>query len=273
MGRLFYTEGLTKFYNRRAVVDHVSLRVDAGEVVGMLGPNGAGKTTAFRMCIGMIRPAGGKVFFDGEDVTELPMYRRARAGMSYLAQEPSVFQHMSVEDNLVAIMEMRGVGGHERRRKAGRMLDEFGLSHLSGHLAYTLSGGERRRLEIARALCMDPKLMLLDEPFTGVDPIAVGDLQELVGGLKFRGIGVLITDHNVQEALRITDRSYILSEGRVVTHGTSEELLDDPIARESYLGHRIQHSHIGIERSGDAGRGQGSDTPPDGPRRKSESDR
>ncbi len=244
---LFETRDLTKYYSRRAVVDHVSLDVEKGKVVGILGPNGAGKTTAFRMCIGMIRPAHGQTFFNGQDVTDLPMYKRSRLGMSYLAQEPSIFRHMNVEDNLLAILEMQGLKREERERKADRMLEEFGLSHLKGHMAYTLSGGERRRLEIARALCTDPQLILLDEPFTGVDPIAVSELQDLVAGLKYRGLGVLITDHNVHEALRIADRAYILSEGEVVTQGTAEELLDDPIARESYLGYRIQHAHIGKE--------------------------
>ena len=242
---LFETRELTKSYSRRVVVDHVSFGVDRGEIVGMLGPNGAGKTTAFRMCIGMIRPAAGSTYFDGRDVTNLAMYQRSRLGMSYLAQEPSVFRHMSVEDNLLAILEMRDMGRAERRRRADQMLEEFGLSPLKGHLAYTLSGGERRRVEIARSLCTDPKLILLDEPFTGIDPIAVGELQELVAGLKFRGIGVLITDHNVLEALRITDRAYILSEGKLVAEGTAEQLLENPIARESYLGYRIQQAHIG----------------------------
>ena len=244
---LFETRDLTKYYSRRAVVDHVSLSVDRGEIIGILGPNGAGKTTAFRMCIGMVQPAHGRTFFDGRDVTGLPMYKRSRLGMNYLAQEPTVFRHLTVEDNLLAILELRGVGRTERRRRTERMLEEFGLSHLRGHAAYTLSGGERRRLEIARALCTEPKLMLLDEPFTGIDPIAVGELQDLVVGLKYRGIGVLITDHNVLEALRITDKAYILSEGKVVTQGTSRELLEDPIARRVYLGYRIEPEHIGLE--------------------------
>ena len=245
--QLFETRELTKYFNRRAVVDQVSFGVDKGEVVGMLGPNGAGKTTAFRMCIGMIKPAHGQTFFDGKDVTDLPMYRRSRLGMGYLAQEPSIFRHMTVEDNLLAIVEMRGTKGSEASHRMTRMLEEFGLSHLKGHMAYTLSGGERRRLEIARVLSTDPKLILMDEPFTGIDPIAVGELQDLVVGLKYRGIGVLITDHNVQEALRITDRAYVLNEGKVVTQGTSEELLEDPVARKIYLGYRIQHVHIGRE--------------------------
>jgi lipopolysaccharide export system ATP-binding protein len=246
MAKLFEAQGLVKYYDRRAVLDEVSFDVDGGEAVGMLGPNGAGKTTAFRICIGLIRPAAGSVHFDGRDVTHLPMYRRARLGMNYLAQEPSLFRHMSVEDNLLAIMEMQGVDRADRRGKADQMLDEFGLTHLRRHPAYSLSGGERRRLEIARAICAQPKLILLDEPFTGIDPIAVNEVQDLVIGLKYRGIGVLITDHNVLEALRITDRAYILSEGKVVTQGTAEEILEDPVARESYLGDRIKASHIGV---------------------------
>ena len=245
--QLFRTQDLTKSYNRRTVVDHVSFGVDRGEIVGMLGPNGAGKTTAFRMCIGMIKPALGRTFFDGKDVTGLPMFKRSRLGMSYLAQEPSIFRHMTVEDNLLVVLEMLGMSRSERRSRTDQMLGEFGLSHLKSHMAYTLSGGERRRLEIARSLCTEPKLILLDEPFTGIDPIAVGELQELVMGLRFRGIGVLITDHNVLEALRITDRGYILSEGKIVAEGTAEQLLGNPIAREAYLGYRIQHEHIGLE--------------------------
>ena len=241
---LFEARGLTKYYNRRVVVNHVDFEVNRGEVVGMLGPNGAGKTTAFRMSIGMIRPNGGKVYFDGHDVSDLPMYRRARLGMSYLAQESSVFQRLTVEDNLLAILEMKKLGRATMRLRTESMLEEFGLSHIADHLAYTLSGGERRRLEIARCLCTKPTLILLDEPFTGIDPIAVGELQGLVRNLKFRGIGVLITDHNVLESLRITDRAYIMSEGRVITQGTSEELLEDPIARKHYLGYRIQRAHI-----------------------------
>jgi lipopolysaccharide export system ATP-binding protein len=247
MPKLFQAEGLVKRYAGRAVVDHVSFDVDRGEVGGMLGPNGAGKTTAFRMCIGLVRPAAGAVFFNGDEVTHLPMHRRSRLGMSYLAQEPSLFQNMTVADNLLAVMEMQGVGRRERARKAGEMLAEFGLTHLRDQPARSLSGGERRRLEIARALCADPRIILLDEPFTGIDPIAVGEVQDLVVGLKYRGIGVLITDHNVLEALRITDRAYILSEGRIVTQGTAGQILEDPVARESYLGDRIQAVHIGME--------------------------
>jgi len=245
--RLFEAKDLTKYYGHRAVVNQVSFSVNRGEVVGMLGPNGAGKTTAFRMSIGLIRPAKGKVFFEDREVTKWPMYKRARAGMSYLAQQPSIFQRMTVKDNLMSILEMQSFTRKERQRKAAEMLEEFGLTHLSEHSADTLSGGERRRLEIARALCIEPTLILMDEPFTGIDPIAVNEIQELVASLKYRGIGVLITDHNVLEALRITDRAYILSEGEILSHGTSEELLEDPVARQAYLGYRIQHVHIGGE--------------------------
>ncbi|MHC4788790.1 MAG: LPS export ABC transporter ATP-binding protein, partial [Planctomycetota bacterium] len=224
MTKLFEAKELVKHYGGRAVVDHTSFHVERGEAVGMLGPNGAGKTTAFRMCGGLIRPASGSVFFEDREVTDLPMYQRCRLGMSYLAQEPSLFQGMSVADNLLAVMEMQGVGRLARQKRARQMLDEFGLGGLRDQSAYTLSGGERRRLEIARALCAEPKIILLDEPFTGIDPIAVGEVQDLVVGLKYRGIGVLITDHNVLEALRITDRAYILSEGKVVTQGTAEQI-------------------------------------------------
>jgi lipopolysaccharide export system ATP-binding protein len=250
MAKLFEARGLVKKYGGRAVVNDVSFDVNRGEAVGMLGPNGAGKTTAFRICVGLIKPAAGAVFFEGTDVTRLPMHRRSRLGMSYLAQEPSLFRNMSVEDNLTAVMEMQGISRRRRNERAEEVLGEFGLRHLRDHGAYSLSGGERRRLEIARALCADPKIILLDEPFTGIDPIAVGEVQDLVVGLKFRGIGVLITDHNVLEALRITDRAYILSEGRVVTHGTAQQILEDPIARESYLGDRIQAVHIGLPGNG-----------------------
>ncbi len=246
MTPLFQAGDLVKRYGGRAVVDHVSFDVNNGEAVGMLGPNGAGKTTAFRMCVGLIRPDGGSVHFDGHDISRLPMHQRCRLGMSYLAQEPSLFQSMTVEDNLLAIMEMQGVGKEDRLKKASQMLDEFGLTGLAQQPAYTLSGGERRRLEIARALCGNPKIILLDEPFTGIDPIAVGEVQDLVIGLKYRGIGVLITDHNVLEALRITDRAYILSEGQIITRGSADEILRDPIARESYLGDRISADHLGV---------------------------
>jgi lipopolysaccharide export system ATP-binding protein len=244
MPKLLEAQGLVKRYGGRAVVNHVSFAVEVGEAVGMLGPNGAGKTTAFRMCIGLVRPAAGSVLFNGLDVTRLPMHQRCRFGMGYLAQEPSLFQSMTVEDNLLAIMEMQGVNRATRNKKAQEMLAEFGLSQLRDQPAFTLSGGERRRLEIARALCGEPKIILLDEPFTGIDPKAVGEVQSMVVGLKYRGIGVLITDHNVLEALRITDRAYILSEGKIVAQGTAEEILEDPIARKSYLGDRIKLEHL-----------------------------
>jgi lipopolysaccharide export system ATP-binding protein len=246
MEKLLEAHGLIKRYNGRAVVDHVSFSVGGGEAIGMLGPNGAGKTTAFRMCIGMIKPAAGSVMFNGVEVTRFPMHQRCRLGMSYLAQEPSLFQSMSVEDNLTAIMEMQGVGRAARDKKAREMLGEFGLTALRDQPAFTLSGGERRRLEIARALCGDPKIILLDEPFTGIDPIAVGEVQRMVVGLKDKGIGVLITDHNVLEALRITDRAYILSEGKIIAQGPAEQILEDPVARRSYLGDRIKAEHLAV---------------------------
>lgn len=258
MEKLLEAQGLVKRYNGRAVVDHVSFSVGAGEAVGMLGPNGAGKTTAFRICIGMIKPAAGSVVFNGTEVTRFPMHQRCRLGMSYLAQEPSLFQAMSVEHNLTAIMEMQGIGRAARDKKAREMLGEFGLTALRDQPAFTLSGGERRRLEIARALCGDPKIMLLDEPFTGIDPIAVSDVQNMVVGLKYRGIGVLITDHNVLEALRITDRAYILSEGRIVAQGSAEQILADPVARKSYLGNRIRAEHLDLGNASDAA---GSEAP------------
>jgi len=244
MEKLFEARGLVKYYSRRAVVNDVSFDVGCGEIVGILGPNGAGKTTAFGMCIGLTRPAGGTVLFKGGDVTHLPMHRRARLGMGYLAQEPSLFQDMTVEDNLLAVLEMRGVKRTERRDRTEAMLEEFGLTRLLDHMAYSLSGGERRRLEIARCLCCDPEIIMLDEPFTGIDPIAVGEVQDLVVHLKGRGIGVLITDHNVLEALRIIDRGYILSEGRIMTQGTAAELVEDPLAQEHYLGDRIRAEHL-----------------------------
>jgi lipopolysaccharide export system ATP-binding protein len=244
MPELFQAKELVKQYGRRRVVKGISFDVDRGEIVGMLGPNGAGKTTAFRMCVGLTKPVSGQVLFEGRDVTRLPMHRRCGLGMGYLAQEPSLFVGLTVEDNLLAIMEMLGLGPTERRARADQLLDEFGLHGLRDHLGLRLSGGERRRLEIARALCSDPKLIMLDEPFAGIDPIAVGEVQELVKGLQERGIGVLITDHNVQEALRIIDRAFILHEGTIVTQGTPDQILNDPVARERYLGHRIQAAHI-----------------------------
>ncbi|MFA0750452.1 MAG: hypothetical protein SLRJCFUN_000855 [Candidatus Fervidibacter sp.] len=227
---------LKKRIRQRWVVNGVSLRVQQGEVVGLLGPNGAGKTTTFYMLTGFIRPDGGRVFLDGQDITAFPMYRRARLGISYLPQEPSVFRKLTVEENIRLVLEMRGIPPRQQREITERLLEEFNLAHLRRNWGQELSGGERRRVEIARALATDPKFLLLDEPFTGVDPIAVEDLQRAILQLKQKGIGILITDHNVRETLKITDRSYIISEGVIRTHGTPQEIVNDPLARRYYLG-------------------------------------
>jgi len=228
--------GLTKSYGGRKVVDDVSFSVNEAEIVGLLGKNGAGKTTSFKMTMGMIPAAAGRVIFEGEDISNLPMYQRARRGMGYLAQEPSIFQRLTVEENLLAILEMMHLSKTERQAIAGELLRDFGLTHLARQHARTLSGGERRRLEIARALVTRPSLMLLDEPFTGVDPIAIFDIQGFIRNLKNRGIGVLLTDHNVHATLSIVDRAYIVNEGKVFRHGTSEELIQDPEVKRVYLG-------------------------------------
>jgi len=230
---------LTKRYRRRQVVSHASLEVNQGEIVGLLGPNGAGKTTTFYMIVGLVRPDGGSIYMDGRDITRMPMYRRARLGLGYLAQETSIFSRMTVEDNLHAVLEYQHVTRAERIRRVDELIEEFGLAQVRGSRGYTLSGGERRRTEIARAVAVQPKFFLLDEPFAGVDPIAVEDIQTLVSGLKARGIGVLITDHNVHETLAITDRAYLLFEGNILTHGTSESLASDPEVRKRYLGEKF----------------------------------
>ncbi len=227
---------VTKVYGKRRVVDGVSLSVAPGEVVGLLGRNGAGKTTTFRMVIGLVRPEGGRVEFRGQDVSRLPIYRRARRGMGFLPQESSVFQRLTVEENLLAILEACGARRSERRAKAAKLLEEYGLSRLARQKAFTLSGGETRRLEICRAMITGPSIILLDEPFSGVDPIAVSELQGFVRGLRGRGIGVLLTDHNVRETIKICDRVYIIDEGRVLRHGTPREVVDDPDVRRRYLG-------------------------------------
>ncbi|MHC4607447.1 MAG: LPS export ABC transporter ATP-binding protein [Planctomycetota bacterium] len=233
---LLRVEKVAKSYSRRRVVDGVTLDVDRGEVVGLLGRNGAGKTTTFRMVIGLIRPEEGKVFFNGSDVCRLPIYRRARLGMGFLPQETSVFQRLSVEDNVLAVLELTDVPARERRAKARSMLEEYGLSKLAGQKAFTLSGGETRRLEICRAMTTKPSILLLDEPFSGIDPIAVAELQGFIRKLKEGDIGVLLTDHNVRETLAITDRSYIIDEGMLLAHGTPEEIVADPEVRKRYLG-------------------------------------
>jgi len=237
---LLSAHGLTKSYRRRKVVNDIAFSVEPGEIVGLLGPNGAGKTTVFKMCMGMVAPDAGSVSLDGHDVTRMPMYRRARLGMGYLAQEPSVFRRLSVEQNLVAIGETLPITRKERTDRIDTLLESLDLAPLRTRSADVLSGGERRRLEIARALLTGPSLLLLDEPFAGVDPIAVADIQDIVRGLKRRGISVLLTDHNVRETLAITDRSYIIFEGRILRHGASAELVNDPLVRQVYLGEKFK---------------------------------
>ncbi len=229
-------ENLVKIYKRKKVVSSVSLSVEQGEVVGLLGPNGAGKTTSFYMITGMIKPDGGQVFFNDTNITQTPMFRRARMGVGYLCQEPSVFRKLTVFENLMAILETQKMTRNERINRAEQLMSDLSVTHLARQKAYTLSGGERRRVEIARALVTEPKFILLDEPFAGIDPIAVEDIQNNVRHLTDRGIGVLITDHNVHETLSITDRSYLLYEGKIIKSGTSEFLANDKQAREIYLG-------------------------------------
>ena len=240
MTALLSTEGLCKSYKGRKVVDQVALEVGEGEIVGLLGPNGAGKTTTFRMCMGMIPPDEGSIHFSGTNVTKLPIHRRARLGLGYLAQEPSVFRKLSVEDNLLAVLELQGGSSSARRERCNELLEEFGLSKLYKSRGEVLSGGERRRLEIARALASRPTLILLDEPFSGVDPIAVEEIQEILSGLKERGIAILLTDHNVRETLHITDRAYILAQGKVLAEGAAQDLVSDPQVRKVYLGKRFE---------------------------------
>jgi lipopolysaccharide export system ATP-binding protein len=230
------TEDLVKTFGKRTVVDGVHIHVRAGEIVGLLGPNGAGKTTTFYMIVGLIPATRGRVRIDGRDATRLRMHRRARLGIGYLPQEPSVFRNLTVEENILAIVEAVGVPRRERPARTRAHLDDLGLGELARQKAYTLSGGERRRLEIARALVTHPKFLLMDEPFAGVDPISVAEVQKIILQLKQRGIGVLITDHNVRETLRIVDRGYIIHRGKVLTEGASDFLINDPQAREIYLG-------------------------------------
>jgi lipopolysaccharide export system ATP-binding protein len=232
-------QDLSKWFKHRKVVDQVSLEIQRGEVVGLLGPNGAGKTTSFYMIVGLLAADGGRIFLEGTEITSLPMYRRCRLGLGYLPQESSVFRKLTVEENLLAILESLDLTAAERRERARELLAELDLTTLAPYPAYTLSGGERRRLEITRALVTSPQYLLLDEPFTGIDPIAIGDIQEIVGRLRARGIGILITDHNVRETLAITDRAYILYDGKVLVSGTASEISNNPVAREIYLGERF----------------------------------
>lgn len=230
------TDNLVKIYNDRHVVDGVSIDVEQGKVVGLLGPNGAGKTTTFYMIVGIERPDGGVVTLDGKDISQMAMYERARAGIGYLPQEASIFSKMTVEDNIMAILETTSLSAAERKEKMNNLIEEFRLEHVRKSEGKALSGGERRRVEIARALVTDPAFILLDEPFAGIDPIAVADIQGMIAHLAQRGIGILITDHNVRETLRIVDKAYILAEGKILLHGDSETIANDPIARKYYLG-------------------------------------
>ena len=230
------TDNLVKIYNTRHVVDGVSISVEQGSVVGLLGPNGAGKTTTFYMIVGIEKPDAGTVMLDGKDISSMPMYERARAGIGYLPQEASIFSKMTVEDNIMAILETTDLNASEREAKMNALLDEFRLNHVRKSEGKALSGGERRRVEIARALATDPAFILLDEPFAGIDPIAVADIQGMIAHLAQRGSGVLITDHNVRETLSIVDKAYILAEGHILLHGDSETIANDPVARKYYLG-------------------------------------
>jgi len=229
-------EELIKIYRGRKVVDGVSMDVSTGEVVGLLGPNGAGKTTTFYMIVGLIKPHTGKVLLENEDITRMPMYLRARKGIGYLPQEPSVFKKLSVRDNIMIVWENFSYSREEKEKKLKNLLEEFSISHLENQPSYTLSGGERRRVELARAIATNPAFLLLDEPFTGVDPIAVADIQEIISHLKEKGIGILITDHSVRETLAITDRAYIIRDGKILISGNAEEVAHNPIAKKFYLG-------------------------------------
>lgn len=230
------TKGLTKYFGNRKVVDDLSLELRSGEVVGLLGPNGAGKTTTFYMIVGLYRPEAGSVYFNGEDITECPMYLRARKGISYLPQEASVFRKLTVEENILAILQRFNVSKDEMKKRLDELLKELGISSLAKSKAYVLSGGERRRLEITRTLVTSPLFLLFDEPFTGIDPIAVNDIQNIINHLRQKGIGILISDHNVRETLGICDRAYIISQGKVLEHGNAQAIIRSPRAREVYLG-------------------------------------
>lgn len=233
-------DNLIKRYKKRTVVNNVSVKVEQGEIVGLLGPNGAGKTTSFYMIVGLIKPNEGKIYLDQQDITELPMFERAKLGIGYLAQEASVFRKLTVEENIMAPLEMRNMPKADRKEKVEKLLEEFSLTHVRKNQGMVLSGGERRRTEIARALAVDPSFVLLDEPFAGVDPIAVEEIQGIVARLKKKNIGILITDHNVDETLSITDRAYLMVEGKLFKAGNAQELADDPMVRKVYLGQNFQ---------------------------------
>jgi lipopolysaccharide export system ATP-binding protein len=239
-GMVLRTEGLVKIFKKRKVVNGVSINISQGQIVGLLGPNGAGKTTTFRMVVGILTPNKGKKYLNDKSITKLPMYKRARQGINYLPQEQSIFRKMTVEDNIMSIIQTMGYERRDRITRLNELLEELGVSHLRKSSAFTLSGGERRRVEIARALVTKPKFILLDEPFAGIDPIAVEDIQNIVAKLKEKGIGILITDHNVRETLSITDMAYIMADGIILTEGNSEFLANDPEARKIYLGERFR---------------------------------
>lgn len=238
--RLLEVKELAKSYDGREVVKGVDIVVKRGEIVGLLGPNGAGKTTTFYMIVGVITPNRGTITFDNHDITSLPIHERARFGIGYLSQEPSIFRKLSVEENIMAILETLPVSRSERKHRLKNLLEELNIAHLAKHKAYTLSGGERRRLEITRALVTNPSFILLDEPFSGIDPIVVNEAQEIIKELRDRGLGILLTDHNVRETLSITDRAYLIAEGRILITGTAEELINNPQAREIYLGEKFR---------------------------------
>ncbi|MFZ4694380.1 MAG: LPS export ABC transporter ATP-binding protein [Verrucomicrobiia bacterium] len=239
MSALLTTEGLRKSYKGREVVRGVRIEVQHGEIVGLLGPNGAGKTTSFYMIVGLVKPNAGTVTFEGHDVSHMPMFRRSRLGMGYLAQEPSVFRKLTVEENILAILEFMPLTRAQRRERLDQLLNELNLTPLAKNRAYTLSGGEKRRLEITRALVTNPSFLMLDEPFSGIDPLAVHQIQEIILGLRKRGIGILVTDHNVRETLSIVDHAYLICEGEVLRQGTKDFLVNDPVSRELYLGPRF----------------------------------
>ncbi len=240
LNQTIYVKDIVKHYGKRAVVNHVSFHVQQGEIVGLLGPNGAGKTTSFYQVVGLIRPDNGDIYLNDLNITKLPMYKRAKMGIGYLPQESSVFRKLSVEDNIAAVLEMSKYTKKQQKEKLESLIDELRLSHVRKNNGDILSGGERRRTEIARALAVDPKFILLDEPFAGIDPIAVEDIQSIVNKLKFKNIGILITDHNVNETLSICDRAYLLIEGKIFKHGTAEELADDEHVRRLYLGRNFE---------------------------------